>query len=76
MVHQIVSLRVSQSPIHYEEVDLMKRFATGVTLATVLLVSSAVAADLTSGPQVGKSVGAFHPLNVTGRAAGQKNCLV
>lgn len=54
----------------------MKRFATGVTLAAALLVSSAVAADLNSGPQVGKSVGAFHPLNVTGRAAGQKNCLV
>jgi hypothetical protein len=31
---------------------------------------------LTSGPQVGKDVpGPFHPLNVTGAKAGQKNCL-
>ncbi len=54
----------------------MKRFAAGVGLAAALLVGSAVAGDIQSGPQEGKSVGAFHPLNVTGKAAGQKNCLV
>ena len=53
----------------------MKRFAVGMSLAA-LLVSSALAADITSGPQPGKSVGAFHPLNVTGPFAGQKQCLV
>jgi opacity protein-like surface antigen len=53
----------------------MKRFAVGVALIA-LLVGSAVAADLKSGPQEGSSVGAFHPLNVTGKWAGQKQCLV
>jgi hypothetical protein len=42
----------------------------GVALAV------AVAGDLKSGPQVGGSVAAFHPLNVTGDSAGQKACLV
>lgn len=54
----------------------MKRFAVGVTLAAALLVGGVTAGDIKSGPQTGSSVGAFHPLNVTGSAAGQKKCLV
>ena len=33
-------------------------------------------ADVKSGPQPGESVGAFNPLNVTGKYAGQSQCLV
>ena len=54
----------------------MNRFAAGIALAAVLLMCGAVAGDIQSGPKEGASVGAFHPLNVTGKAAGQKNCLV
>ena len=55
----------------------MKQFAAGAALAAALVVTSAVAdSSIKSGPAEGKSVPAFHPLNVTGRAAGQKNCLV
>ncbi len=41
------------------------------------MVSAAIAAEtLTSGPAVNEDVpGPFHPFNVTGRAAGKKNCL-
>lgn len=53
------------------------RFAVGACLTVALLASGVIAADNpTSGPQVGKGVSAFHPLNVTGARAGQKNCLV
>jgi hypothetical protein len=52
----------------------MKR--TWVMAAGLLLVSSACAADLKSGPQPGDSIAAFHPLNVTGQFAGEKQCLV
>ncbi len=47
-------------------------------LAIVLLASSVLAAEkIASGPQVGKTIpGPFHPLNITGAAAGEKNCLV
>jgi hypothetical protein len=41
-----------------------------------LLTGCVAAAELKSGPQPGDSVGAFHPLNVTGPFAGQKQCLV
>jgi hypothetical protein len=51
------------------------RFRMGIGLA-VLVVSTAWAAEFKSGPQVGDSVSAFHPLNVTGKSAGKKNCLV
>lgn len=46
-------------------------------LAGVLLVGGVYAADaVKSGPQVNEDVpGPFHPLNVTGPKAGQKNCL-
>ena len=47
--------------------------------AAVLAGGVAVAekgAKVTSGPQVGEKVpGPFHPLNVTGKAAGEKHCL-
>lgn len=54
------------------------RFAVGA-FAVAALAFSAVLADeaLKSGPEVGKPIpGAFHPLNVTGPKAGEKNCLV
>ena len=53
------------------------RFAAALA-STVVLAAVAVAADpLVSGPQVdGKVPGAFEPYNVTGEAAGTKNCLV
>jgi hypothetical protein len=49
-------------------------------LAAVVLAGGVVAAEkgsgVTSGPQVGQKVpGPFHPLNVTGKAAGEKHCL-
>jgi hypothetical protein len=54
------------------------RIAVGASLAVVLLVGSALAADaLKSGPQIGDRLpGPFSPLNVTGDAAGQKLCQV
>jgi hypothetical protein len=53
--------------------------AVGVPLAALLVIGSLWAADaIESGPQVGKNARPqpFHPLNVTGAKAGQKNCLV
>ena len=45
--------------------------------AGTLLASSLLAAELKSGPQAGTEIpGVFHPLNVTGPYAGQKQCLV
>jgi len=54
------------------------RVAAGVSLALVLLFGSAWAVDaLQSGPQVGDAVPSpFNPLNVTGKFAGTKQCLV
>jgi hypothetical protein len=44
--------------------------------AVVLTAGLVVAAELKSGPQPGEKVpGPFTPLNVTGDAAGKKNCL-
>lgn len=53
------------------------RFAGAFVLAA-LATAGVVAGDaLKSGPEVGKNIpGAFHPLNITGASAGQKNCLV
>ena len=51
------------------------RLRTGIGVA-VLLAGTAFAAEFKSGPQVGDSINAFHPLNVTGKSAGKKNCLV
>ena len=54
------------------------RVAAGTSLALVLLLVSARADDgLKSGPQVGDAVPSpFNPLNVTGKFAGMKQCLV
>ena len=55
---------------------------TGLALGSALLAVAFIATtqaadDFTSGPPVGKNIpGAFHPLNITGASAGQKNCLV
>ena len=58
----------------------MKRshYAAGVSLAVALLAGGVFAAEgPKSGPQVGESIpGVFHPLNVTGSAAGQKSCQI
>jgi hypothetical protein len=56
----------------------MKRshYAAGASLAVALLAGGVLAAEgPKSGPQVGEQLpGLFHPLNVTGSAAGQKAC--
>src|SRR5438309_9188466 len=53
------------------------RILSVACLTLVLAVGSALAAgSVKSGPQEGEMVpGPFHPLNVTGAKAGQKNCL-
>jgi hypothetical protein len=50
----------------------------GSLVAVALMLSVAVAGDsLKSGPQTGDEIpGPFHPLNLTGAKAGEKNCLV
>jgi len=61
--------------------DTMKSHSiVAPALALVLFAGVAVAekekAAVTSGPQVGEDLaGPFHPLNVTGKAAGKKFCL-
>jgi hypothetical protein len=57
---------------------MRSRITVGAFAVTALLVSGVLAGGaLESGPQVGKRLpGPFHPLNVTGSKAGQKNCLV
>ena len=52
--------------------------AAGTSLALALFVAGAWGAErLESGPQVGKQIpGPFNPLNVTGSAAGTKQCQV
>ena len=53
------------------------RLAAGFAAAVVLVGAVAAAEPLRSGPQVDAKVpGAFEPYNVTGEAAGMKNCLV
>jgi hypothetical protein len=49
----------------------------GVSLSLALLTGTLFATEaLKSGPQAEEKVpGPFHPLNVTGKAAGEKNCL-
>jgi hypothetical protein len=49
----------------------------GGLVAAAVVLSTALAGDTpVSGPQVGKTPTPFHPLNVTGPYAGQKQCLV
>jgi hypothetical protein len=54
------------------------RCLVGAYALTTLAVTGFVAADdLKSGPQVGDSIVVpFHPLNVTGKMAGDKHCLI
>jgi hypothetical protein len=53
------------------------RMATMASLALVLLAGYGFAAEVKSGPQAGEQLpGPFHPLNINGSAAGNKQCLV
>lgn len=52
----------------------VSQFATAI--AGIAFVASLYAADLKSGPQVGKSVTPFNPTHVTGPDAGKSSCLV
>jgi hypothetical protein len=56
---------------------MRKCFALGGIAVAAVALSTAVAGDaLKSGLQVGDSPTPFHPLNVNGPKAGEKNCLV
>lgn len=56
---------------------MRKAFLGGLFAGLTLLGGSfAIAAEIESGPQVGKSPAPFHPTNVTGPNAGEKHCLV
>jgi hypothetical protein len=57
---------------------MKKSLTLGASLTVALLAGGVVAAEsLKSGPQVGDPIpGVFHPLNVTGRAAGKKACQI
>ncbi len=56
---------------------MTRRIPLGASLAVVLLVGSALAADaLKSGPQPGDYLVPFEPLNVTGDFAGTRQCLI
>ena len=48
----------------------------GVLVAGAVLMTVALADEVTSGLAVGQGPKAFHPLNVTGEYAGQDTCLV
>ena len=56
---------------------MVNRLAFGA-VAVMALAAAGVGADdgIKSGVPVGKTVSTFHPLNLTGPAAGQKRCLV
>lgn len=45
-------------------------------VAVGLAAGLAAGADVKSGPEPGKSVPVFSPLNVTGKSAGEKQCPV
>jgi hypothetical protein len=54
------------------------RIIAGVFTAAVLAVAGVTAGEaLKSGPQTGSNIpGPFHPLNLTGKKADAKHCLV
>jgi hypothetical protein len=55
------------------------RYAFGVFAVSVMALTGAAAVgdDIKSGPQVGDMILIpFHPMNVTGPKAGEKNCLI
>ncbi len=47
-----------------------------IAIAGVALAATLYAADLKSGPDVGKGVTPFNPTHVTGPDAGKSSCLV
>jgi hypothetical protein len=57
----------------------MKKYSilfAACSVAVIAAAGSFAAENIKSGPQVGQTVpGPFHPLNINGAAAGQKNCL-
>jgi len=54
----------------------MKTHRSWFALSLTLIAGVAFGADLKSGPQPGeKLAGPFHPLNINGEKAGEKNCL-
>jgi hypothetical protein len=57
---------------------MKRRLVVGACAVAMLAMSGMVIAQsLESGPQTGKRIpGPFHPLNVTGKQAGKKHCLV
>lgn len=56
---------------------MKNRFVVGSFAVVALAVAGVTAGEaLKSGLPVGKSPGAFNPLNVTGADAGKKRCLV
>jgi hypothetical protein len=68
-----------ESEFFHEEVGITMthRIAVRATLGIMLLAGSVIAADaLKSGPQVGDLCVPFNPENITGKFAGQKQCLV
>ena len=53
------------------------RIVAGFIAAAMVVSISTAGGSLKSGPQVGASINdPFHPLNVTGKMAGNKHCLV
>jgi hypothetical protein len=54
----------------------MRHAVAGVAVGALLVSSLLAAETLKSGPQSGDPVSPFHPLNVTGQFAGEKQCLV
>jgi hypothetical protein len=53
------------------------RIVAGTSLAIALLVGSAIARELKSGPQVGSdNIPTFNSLNINGPGAGSKACQV
>jgi hypothetical protein len=57
---------------------MMKIRIAGSLVAVAMVVGVVLAGEGSkSGPQVGQEIpGPFHPLNITGASAGEKNCLV
>lgn len=48
----------------------------GILVISGACLAAVGAEELESGLPVGKGPTPFHPLNITGKSAGQKNCLV
>ena len=51
-------------------------FLVATAVAGVLFASSALTAELKSGPQVGDLMNAFNPEHLTGPNVGKNSCLV